>query len=103
MYVQLSTTIKLVLKFTLAQHQMFSRPRQRPLVMLLVKLCAIHGLLVTSSSVDFAMCVAGNGTIIMLLLVLLCSLLVHARRMLRSQSDITCLVLVIPPLNTELK
>ena len=71
--------------------------------MLLVKSCAIHGLLVTSSSVDFAMCVAGNGTIIMLLLVLLCSLLVHARRMLRSQSDITCLVLVIPPLNTELK
>ena len=69
MYVQLSTTIQLVLKFTLAQHQMFSRPRQRPLVMLLAKSCAIHGLMVTSSSVELATCVAGNGTIIMLLLV----------------------------------
>lgn len=104
MYVQHSTTIQLALKFTLAQyHQMVSCPRQRPLVMLLVKSCAIHGLLVTSSSVDFAMCVAGNGTIVILLLVLLCSLLVHARRILRSQSAITCLALVVPPLNTELK
>ena len=48
--------------------------------MLLVKSLAIHGMLVTAlqliHSVSFAMCVAGAGAIIVLLLILLRSLLV---------------------------
>ena len=49
--------------------------------------------------------VAGAGAIIVLLLVLLRSLLVLARRILRSQnvaSTINCLVLVVLPSNFEL-
>ena len=56
-------------------------------------------------SVGFAMHVAGAGAIIVLLLVLLRSLLVLARRILRSQnvaSTINCLVLVVLPSNFEL-
>ena len=77
--------------------------------MLLVKSFAILGTLVIAlqfiHSVGFAMHVAGAGTVIMLLLVLLCSLLLLACRILRSQSvasAINCLALVVPPSNIEL-
>ena len=66
--------------------------------MLVIALQLIH-------SVGFAMHVAGAGAIIVLLLVLLHSLLMLARRILRSQnvaSAINCLVLVVPPSNFEL-
>ena len=55
-----STTLQLALKFGLAQlHPVLSHPRQRPLVMLLVKSFAILGTLVIAlqliHSVGFAM------------------------------------------------
>ena len=87
-----STTIQLLaLKFALARlHPVLSRPRQRPLVMLLVKSFAILGMLVIAlqliHSVGFAMHVAGVGALIRLPLVLLHHLLMLARRILRSQS-----------------
>ena len=108
-----STTTQLVLNFALTQpHPMLSHRRQRPLVMLLVKLLTIHRMLVTAfqliPSVGFAMHVAGAAAIIMQLLVLLRSLLVLGQ-ILRSQSvtsAINCLALVAPSsfplLNTEL-
>ena len=104
-----STTIQLALKFALTQpHPMLSHPRQRPLVMLLVKSFAILGMLVIAlqsiHSVGFATHVAGAGALIMLLLVLFRSL-VLAHRILRSQSiatAINCLALVVTPLSTEL-
>ena len=77
--------------------------------MLPVKSFAILGTLVIAlhliRSVGFAMYVAGAGAIIVLLLVLLRSLLVLARRILRSQnvaSAINCLALVVPLSNVEL-
>ena len=66
--------------------------------MLVIALQLIH-------SVGFAMHVAGAGAIIVLLLVLLHSLLMLARRILRSQnvaSAINCLALVVPLSNFEL-
>ena len=67
-----SPTIQLALKFALAQpHPVLSHPRQRPLVMLLVKSFAILGMLVLAlqliHSVSFTMHVAGAGAIIVLL------------------------------------
>ena len=105
-----STTIQLALKFVLAKpHLVMSRPRQRPLVMLPVKSFAILGTLVIVlqliHSVSFTMHVAGAGAIIVLLLVLLHSLLLLARRILTSQnvaSAINCLALVVPLSNFEL-
>ena len=105
-----STTIQPALKFALAQlHPVLSRPRQRPPVMLLVKSFAILGMLVTAlqliHSVGFAMLVVGAGALIALLLVLLRSRLVLARRILMSQSvasAINCLTLVVTQSNTEL-
>ena len=86
-----STTIQLALKFALARlHPELSRPRQGPLVMLLVESFAILGMLVIAlqliHSVGFAMHVAGAGALIMLPLVLLHHLFVLAHRILRSQS-----------------
>ena len=105
-----STTIQQVLKFALAQpHPVLSLPRQRPLAMLLVKSFANLGMLVIAlqliHSVGFAMYVVGAGALIVLLLVLLRSLLVVARQILRSQSvanAINCLALVVTQLNTKL-
>ena len=105
-----STTIQLALKFVLAEpHLVMSRPRQRLLVMLPVKSFAILGTLVIVlqliHSVSFTMHVAGAGAIIVLLLVLLHSLLLLARRILTSQnvaSAINCLALVVPLSNFEL-
>ena len=102
-----STTIQLALKFTLAQpHPVLSCPRQRPLVMLLVKLFAILGTLVIAlqliHSVGFTMNVAGAGVVIVLILVLLCSLLVLSCWFLKIQSiasTINCLAHVVSPSN----
>ena len=76
--------------------------------MLLVKLFAILRTLVIAlqfiHSVGFAMHVAGAGAVI-LLLVLLHSLLVLARRIPRSQSiasAINCLAFIVFPSNIEL-
>jgi len=77
--------------------------------MLLVKSFTILGTLVITlqsiHSVGFAMHVAGAGSLIVLLLVLLHSLLVLAHWILRSQSvssTFNCLALVVTPSNTEL-
>jgi len=77
--------------------------------MLLVKSFAILVMLVTALQlnhiVGFALHVVGVGALIVLLPVLLRSLLVLARRILKSQSAasaINCLTLVVTQLNTEL-
>ena len=77
--------------------------------MLPVKSFAIPGTLVIALQlihrVGFDMHVAGAGAIIVLLLALLCSLLVLARRILTNQnvaSAINCLALVVPLSNFEL-
>ena len=77
--------------------------------MLLVKSFANLGMLVIAlqliHSVGFAMYVVGAGALIVLLLVLLRSLLVVAREILRSQNvanAINCLALVVTQLNTKL-
>ena len=89
---------------TIQLHPVLSRPRPRPLVMLLVKSFAILVMLVVAlqliHSVGFAMCVAGVA-LMLLPLVLLHHQLVLACRILRSQSvtsAINCFLLLLFPI-----